>query len=339
MPVTINAIDNEFAASSGSNVNAFSDRSIFDYPPNSTSNLTITSNMGDENPFYFDVGETYDLTWQGHGGGTMEDATIIRSDYVGPGEGAIVFEGINSNTGELYQVVWSPNFDLEQWFYDNGGASNPPGFWTNDQQTADYQYVCFTSGSRIATPTGYRFVNELRAGDMVQTQDNGAQEILWTGSRKILGTGNSAPVTISPGVLGNIGQIQVSQQHRMLIRSPQAELAFGDSEVWVPAKSLVNGTNIFIKNQREVSYFHILLANHEILNVDGAAAESLFVGDIAARSIGAHAVQEINQRLPEFSDIRNTKTARPDLSYSEGQMLAQMIGLTGSTPSQHLIAA
>ena len=47
MPVTINAVDNEFAASSGANVNNTAHTSTFDYPPNSTSNLTITSNMGD----------------------------------------------------------------------------------------------------------------------------------------------------------------------------------------------------------------------------------------------------------------------------------------------------
>ena len=339
MPVTINAVDNEFAASSGSNVNAYPDRSIFDYPPNSTSNLTITSNMGDENPFYFDVGETYDLTWQGHGGGTMEDATIIRSDYVGPGEGAIVFEGINSNTGELYQVVWSPNFDLEQWFYDNGGASNPPGFWTDDQQTADYQYVCFTSGTRLATPTGHRFINELRAGDKVLTEDNGAQEILWIGNRIILGSGNSAPVTIAAGALGNSSRIQVSQQHRMLIRSPQAELAFGDSEVWVPAKSLVNGRNIWIENKKQVSYFHILLANHEVLIADGAAAESLFVGDIAAKNLGPSAVAEINNCLPNFNKVTTARTARTDLTFQEGQMLAQMIGMANACDMPELRAA
>ena len=47
MPITINAQDNEFAISSGSNVNNGPGTSTFDYPPNSTSNLTITSNQGE----------------------------------------------------------------------------------------------------------------------------------------------------------------------------------------------------------------------------------------------------------------------------------------------------
>ena len=73
--------DHEFAASSGTNVNFDSYYSTFDNPPTSTSGLTITSNMGDDRPSLFETGETYDLSWSGHGGGSMEDAMIIRSDY------------------------------------------------------------------------------------------------------------------------------------------------------------------------------------------------------------------------------------------------------------------
>jgi hypothetical protein len=106
MPVTINAKDNEFAAASGSNIDVTPNYSHFDHPPNSTKDLTITSNMGDDRPCFSEVGETYNLTWAGTGSGvTMNDATIIRSDYFGPGQGAIVFEGTNSDTGEPYQIV------------------------------------------------------------------------------------------------------------------------------------------------------------------------------------------------------------------------------------------
>ena len=62
MPVTIHAEDHQFAASSGSNIDVTPNDSYFDHPPNSTNDLTITSNMGDDEPFLFEVGETYDLT-------------------------------------------------------------------------------------------------------------------------------------------------------------------------------------------------------------------------------------------------------------------------------------
>ncbi len=86
MPVTFYAEDNEFAAASGDNIDVTPSYSYFDHPPSSTRDLTITSNAGDDEPFQFDVGETYDLTWSGHGGGIIEDAVIIRSDYLDPGQ-------------------------------------------------------------------------------------------------------------------------------------------------------------------------------------------------------------------------------------------------------------
>ncbi len=45
--------------------------------------------------------------------------------------------------------------------------------------------ICFTPGTRIATPAGQRPVEQLRVGDKVQTKDNGAQDILWVGRRRI----------------------------------------------------------------------------------------------------------------------------------------------------------
>src|SRR5690606_17553496 len=44
--------------------------------------------------------------------------------------------------------------------------------------------ICFTPGTRIETPDGPRLVQDLREGDRVSTMDNGAEEILWIGSRR-----------------------------------------------------------------------------------------------------------------------------------------------------------
>lgn len=316
--------DYEFAAASGTNVNFDSSYSTFDYPPNSTSGLTITSNMGDDNPTLFEVGETYDISWGGHGGGgTMEDAMIVRSDYLGTEQGAIVFEGINSVNGELYQMVWTPNFDLEQWFWDNGGASNPPGFYTSEQDPESYKYVCFAAGTHLATPGGLQRVDDLQPGHMVTTLDNGPQEILWMGKRTILGVGNSAPVVIQPGMLENDRKLEVSQQHRIMLSSHQTNLYFGEQDVWAPAKSLVNDSEIYVENRKFVTYYHLLLAQHEVLLANGLPTESLFLGDVSKGFLGLKALEEINQILPKTQML----TSRIMLSTTEAKFLATSMGI------------
>ena len=351
MPNTFYAVDEEFAAASGSNVNSAPGRSIFDYPPNSTKNLVITSNLGDERPNQFDVGDEYDLTWQGNGGGNMDNATVIRSDYLAPGQGAIVFEGINSNTGELFQIVWSPGHDLEQWFFDNGGASNPPGFWTSEQDPGSYGYVCFTAGTLISTPGGQRPVQDLRPGDMVVTMDNGPQEIRWIGTKSVLGVGTAAPVVIEPGVLHNERPLAVSQQHRILLSGYQAELYFGQTEVWVPAKSLISGPNIHLASRGEVQYFHLLLNGHEVLLAENQPTESLFLGDTIQSILTGPDLHEIAQYFPPapsetdasiaFTPVPGPvpspiQCARMDLTFSEARILATFMGLVDP---HHNIAA
>lgn len=334
MTVTIYAEDSEFAASSGSNIDVTDYYSYFDYPPNSTNNLTVTSNMGDDQPFLFEVGETYDLTWSGHGGGgIMEDAVIIRSDYLGPGQGAIVFEGTNSVTGEPFQMVWTPGFDLEEWYWDNGGGpSSPNAFWTSDQNAQEtVQVVCFVAGTRIATPNGTVPVEALKQGHQVLCADNRVCPVLWVGEKRLLGAGRAAPVVFEAGSIGNDRDLAVSQNHRIMLASPFAELFFGENEVFVPAKALINGTSIYTRIQPQVSYHHILLSDHEVLLAEGATCESLFLGDVARGRIGLAAHNEVAQFFPElanFPGVEQMCTARMDLRFKQARFLASAMGLT-----------
>lgn len=62
MPFTFEAIDNEFATSTGSNVGTSPNSSRFDNPPNGSKDLLITTNAGDEDPRVFELGDTYDIS-------------------------------------------------------------------------------------------------------------------------------------------------------------------------------------------------------------------------------------------------------------------------------------
>lgn len=331
MPVTINAEDNEFAASSGSNIDVTPDYSYFDHPPNSTADLIITSNLGDDNPYIFELGDTYDLSWTGHGGGTMDDAVVIRSDFL-PGGQVVVFEGVNEH-GDPFQMVWTPDFDLEAWYWDNGGGpSSPNGFWTSDVSAAETaQIPCFAAGTLIATPKGAVPVETLRTGHTVATFDGPAARILWTGAVEVLGRSAAAPIVIEPGLLGNTHRLVVSQNHRIMLASPLAELYFAASEVFVPAKALVNGATIRSENWRRISYHHILLPDHHVVLANGAPCESLFLGDACIDRFEDAARSEVARYFPElrlYAAKGQMTTARPVLKSYEARLLATLMGLT-----------
>lgn len=204
MTITINAIDSEFAVATGSNVNSGTGTSTFDYPPTSSNGLVITSNAGDPSPGQFSLGDTYDLTYGNGGGGkggTFDDAVVIRSDELPGGGHVVVFEGTNQD-GDLEQIVWTPEFDLEGWYFDNFNQGNAPQFYTTDQSaSSEYQYVCFSAETLIAAAGGHLAAGDLQVGDLVETLDHGFQPLIWIGRRKIRinsQSGPSAPIVIQP---------------------------------------------------------------------------------------------------------------------------------------------
>lgn len=143
--------------------------------------------------------------------------------------------------------------------------------------------ICFTPGTRIATPEGPRPVEQLQAGDWVQTRDSGAQEILWTGARRMTGARlmvmpHLRPVRIKAGALGidrPEEELLVSPAHRMLLRGRAALDLFGTPEVLVAARDLVNGGTIAPDSSvREVTYIHLMLSSHQVLWANGVETES-----------------------------------------------------------------
>lgn len=311
MVKTFEGLNNEFGVATGSNVNSGAGTSTFDYPPDGTFDLRITSHEGDANPNLFEIGESYTVSWASNGGGgVLEDAVVLRSDLAPNGGGIVLFEGLDEN-GDLSQVLWSPDFDLESWYWSNFNLGTSPGFYTSDQNSGyTHHFVCFAAGTLIATPRGLRRVDALCPGDMVKTHDDGAQPILWIGRRRVTGFGINAPVRFEPGCIGNRYVLFLSPQHRVMIRSPMAELLFGTHEVLVPAKAMIDGCAIRSDPCAEVSYVHLLLERHTLLEVAGGApCESLFPGDVATELLRA----DLPKGLPPYQAVR------PMLTYREAR--------------------
>ena len=136
--------------------------------------------------------------------------------------------------------------------------------------------TCFVAGTLIDTPDGPRPIEQIKVGDLVMTMDDGPQPVLWHQINHMSALDGNAPIRIMAGSLDNSVDIYVSPQHRVLLQGWRAELFFGEDEVFVPAKHLVNGDTILVEPRRTVSYHHLLLETHQVLLTSGLKSESLF---------------------------------------------------------------
>jgi len=197
--------------------------------------------------------------------------------------------------------------------------------------------ICFTPGTRIDTEHGPCPVEDLRMGDRVQTKDNGLQEILWTGSRRMTGARLFAmprlrPVRIRAGALGSntLGvrrpdeEFLVSPEHRMLVQGSVAQALFNTSEVLVPARSLIQSGHALVDlHVREVTYVHLLLARHQIVFANGVETESFHPANAALHSLAPGDRSRLLTQFPdlEFDPLSYGAFARRNLSESEAAIL------------------
>lgn len=183
---------------------------------------------------------------------------------------------------------------------------------------------CFTTGTLILTARGDRAVETLVPGDLVMTRDHGLQPLRWIGSKTVSGIGPLAPVHLRKGALGNRRDLLVSPQHRMMVDGWRQELLFGQAEVLVSARHLVNGTTITHSPRREVTYVHLLFDRHEVIEAEGIPTESLHPGDYLL-SCDAALRGELLSIFPGLADAPAAKrraTARCVLKPHEAQLLS-----------------
>ena len=230
---------------------------------------------------------------------TDPGAPRINQLFVGAG---IDLSGV-AQRGETVVISRIANVDFNgNSRIDGGTTENGDGFFNteNNMHVTGRLPVCFCRGTLIDTPQGARHIETLKEGDLVTTLDHGAQPVAWIGRRLWPGTGDFAPVRIAAGALGNLRDLWVSQNHRMLIRGADAELLFGQKEVLVAAKNLVNDRTIRIVETRQVEYLHLLFDRHEIVFAEACPAESLFPGTETLKSVDAVAQREIVTLFPEL---------------------------------------
>jgi len=133
-----------------------------------------------------------------------------------------------------------------------------------------------------------------------------------------------APVKIRKNVLaGQDRELIVSPQHRLLFQGYRAELLFGESEVLVSAKHLVDGLDVTQDEGALVTYVHIMFDQHEIIYAEGAATESFHPGDIGFSAVTDEAREELFAIFPELRADQSQygATARRCLKKHEAKLI------------------
>lgn len=192
--------------------------------------------------------------------------------------------------------------------------------------------ICFTPGTRIATPEGARQIETLQNGDRILTKDDGPQEVLWSGSRRMTGARLFAmphlrPVRLRAGALGvdrPDADLLVSPQHRMLVKGPAAQALFSEPEVLVAAKDLVNHRTVAIDTAlSEVTYVHILLAHHQVIWANGLETESFHPSNTSLETVNPVQRSELLAMFPglDRDAERYGAFARRNLTASEAAIL------------------
>ncbi|MEM9043384.1 MAG: Hint domain-containing protein [Pseudomonadota bacterium] len=129
-------------------------------------------------------------------------------------------------------------------------------------------------GTRIRTPDGEKAIETLKPGDLVETLDSGARQIRWIGIQRFCGKGILAPIALAAGSLGSHDELFLMPEQRVLIRDWRAELLFGEPEVLVPARDLVNDTTIRPAPTAQATAYQLLLDHHDLIQSSKLETES-----------------------------------------------------------------
>jgi hypothetical protein len=131
--------------------------------------------------------------------------------------------------------------------------------------------------------------------------------------------------------------LYVSPLHRMLITDQRAAVLFGEKEVLVTAKALVNDYTIVRSPVETVHYYHMLFDKHEVIYAEDCPSESVYLSDLSLSSQDREQRDELMSLFPELCEFDNSSlpTVRMVLKSHEASVLSTIGQPSLSKPRRH----
>ena len=270
--------------------------------PNGSKDLNVLAN--DINP----SGATLTIT-------QINGNAVVSGDSVTLNSGQVVT--LNAN-GTL-NIAGDGDVEDYNFTYEVTGGSNTDIGFVNVSSIP-----CFVAGTMIRTVDGDKRVELIEPGDLVITRDEGPRPVRWVGSRRVKAQGDFAPIRIRAGTFGAHGDLLLSPQHRVLVRDSLAELLFGEDEVLVAARDLLNDRSVIRRCGGMVTYVHLMFDRHQVIYSEGLPTESFLPGPQTTHLFEQPVVDEICTIFPELNPSTGegySGAARRTLRRFEAQLL------------------
>lgn len=143
---------------------------------------------------------------------------------------------------------------------------------------------CLLRGSTVLTAEGMSRVEDLVIGDVLPTMFGGLSPIQWIGRYTVKRSNSSTPWPLEARPVRIARSALAPDQPRTDLFVSQAHGLFFDNML-VSAGCLINGTTITLDNPcaaKELEFFHIKLAKHDVIYAEGVAVETLLEVDESA---------------------------------------------------------
>lgn len=193
----------------------------------------------------------------------------------------------------------------------------------------------FAPSAVIDTARGPTLAKDIKAGDEVETRDNGLVPVRWVGESMSVYDAESetaqddarGPIRVRAGACGTdpeAGNLVLNAGHRLLARNPLNELYFGTAEVMAEAGDLTHLDGIDFVPRSVMRFKHVLLDTHELIRANGIWMES-FSPEMWSIRVGfPEQWEEITESVPRLrfeNGEANYITPRMSLNHGEARLL------------------